>query len=245
LVLSLGFVLAPGPLMDKLWAVGYGICPQRVSHSYFLAGWQLPVEARMMGMFAGFLLSVLVFAALGRLRSSRFPTWPIVLVLGMGGASMAVDGINNTLFDLGLPHLYAPYNPARLVTGLLMGAAMAGLLWPVLNMAVWRHSDDSHVLDRPWQLVLLLAVLVVFAAAILLGADWLLYPISLLTTIGELVLLTTLGVVAATVILRRDRQAESIWDMLPQIAAGMGLAALLLGGMSILRYALLGAALLP
>ena len=98
LALALGFVLAPGPLMDKLWAVGYGICPQRVSHSYFLAGWQLPVEARMMGMFAGFLLSVLVFAALGRFRASRFPTWPIVLVLGIGAAGMALDGINNTFY---------------------------------------------------------------------------------------------------------------------------------------------------
>jgi uncharacterized membrane protein len=237
LVLLAGFLLAPWPLLDKLWAVGYGICPQRVSHSYFLAGQQLPVEARMVGMFAGFLLSVAVFAGLGRFRARRLPRLSLLLVLALFGASMAFDGVNNAFYDLGLPHLYAPYNPARLITGLMMGSAMAGILWPVFNMTVWRNAPDVPLLDRPWQLVVLLLVLGLFAAAILLGVDALLYPVSLLTTAGEIAILTTPGALLAAVALRRERPAASVWDLLPLLMAGLALAALLLGIMSALRYA--------
>lgn len=244
-VLLASFLLAPRPLLDKLWAVGYGICPQRVSHSYFLAGKQLPVEARMMGMFAGFLLTALVFAGLGRFRARQLPTWPVLLILGLFAASMALDGINATLYDLGFPHLYVPTNPARLITGLLMGAAMAGLLWPIFNMTVWRQAPAVPVLERPWQVALVPLVLGLFAAVILLEVDWLLYPVALLTTAGEVVLLTTLGTVVATVILRRDGQATSALDLLPQVVAGLGLAALGLGVMSAMRYAVLGTTLLP
>lgn len=245
LLLLLGFLALPWPLLDKLWAVGFGICPQRISHSYFLAGRQLPVEARMMGIFVGFLLAVMVAAAMGRFRAQRLPTWPYLVLMGLFAASMALDGVNATLYDLGLPHLYAPYNPARLITGLLMGAAIAGLLWPVFNMTVWRRAADRPLLDRPWQLALVLLALGLFAAAVLLEVDWLLYPVSLLTTAGELALLTTLGAVVAASALGRFRRADTVRDLAPLAVAGLVLAALLLGGMSALRYAALGATVLP
>lgn len=240
-----GFILAPWPLLDKLWAVGYGICPQRVSHSYFLGGQQLPVEARMAGMFAGFLLSMLTFVVTGRFRAARMPSLAVLLMLVLFAASMAVDGLNNTLYDLGLPALYAPYNPARLVTGLLMGAAMAGLLWPIWNMTVWQKPRAVSVLDRPWQVVLLLLALAAFAVSILAGADWLLYPVSLLITAGQLGLLVTIGAVLAAPLLGRLHQARRSVDLLPLVLAGLTFGAVLLAALSALRYAALGATLLP
>jgi uncharacterized membrane protein len=243
--LLVGFLLAPGSLLGKLRAVGYGVCAQRVSHSYLLAGQQLPVEARLTGMFAGFLLSVLVFAGLGRYRARNLPPRPLLLVLVLFGASMAFDGINNTLYDLGLFHLYPPYNPARLITGLLMGAAVAGLLWPTFNVTIWREAPGVPVLDRPWQLALLLLVLGLFAAVILLGVDGLLYPVALLITAGEIALFTTPGVILAAVALRREGRATSAWDLMPLIVAGLGLTASVLGATSAARYAVFGTAALP
>ncbi len=245
LVLLAGFAIAPWPLLDKLWAIGYGICPQRVSHSYFLAGRQLPVEAREGGMFAGFLLTILVLAALGRFRARELPALPLLVVLLLFGFSMAFDGVNNTLYDMRLFHLYPPYNPARLITGLLMGATLAGLVWPVFNMTIWRQAPAAPALDRWWHLGIVLLALGLFAAVILLGVDWLLYPVSLLITAGELTVLTTLGMIFVAVLLRREGRAISAWDLLPLIVAGLGLAALLLGTMSAMRYAVLGATLLP
>ena len=244
-LLLAGFILAPWPLLDKLWAIGYGICPQRPSHSYFLAGQQLPVEARLTGMFAGFLLTVLVFAGLGRFRARDLPTWPLLLALALFGFSMAFDGVNNTLYDMGLFHLYAPYNPARLITGLLMGATMAGLVWPIFNMTVWRRALTAPILDRWWQLGVVLLALGLFAAVILLGVDWLLYPVSLLITAGQVTVLTVLGAVIAAILLRREGQAASAWDLLPLIVAGLGLTALMLVAMSAMRYAVLGTTRLP
>jgi hypothetical protein len=145
---------------------------------------------------------------------------------------------------MGLFHLYAPYNPARLITGLLMGATMGGLVWPIFNMTVWRQAPAAPILDRWWHLGMALLVLGLFAAVILLGVDWLLYPVSLLVTAGQVTILTALGMIMAAVLLRREGRASSTWDLLPLIVAGLGLTGLLLGGMSAMRYAVLGTTLL-
>lgn len=44
---------AQGGLVGRLTALMSGVCPQRPGHSYTLGGVQLPLEARMMGMFGG------------------------------------------------------------------------------------------------------------------------------------------------------------------------------------------------
>ena len=49
--------------MSLLWAIAFGICPQRPSHSLFLGGQQMPIEARMAGMFAGFIIGAVLSAA--------------------------------------------------------------------------------------------------------------------------------------------------------------------------------------
>src|SRR5690242_8144755 len=65
LVLGTGFVLLmlavflPGSFLEKLAWLDSGVCPQRPAHSYFFDGQQMPLEARMVGIFAGFLLTFL------------------------------------------------------------------------------------------------------------------------------------------------------------------------------------------
>ena len=49
-------------LMSVLWAIAFGICPQRPSQSLFLGGQQMPIEARMAGMFGGFLIGAAYFS---------------------------------------------------------------------------------------------------------------------------------------------------------------------------------------
>ena len=45
------FILLPWSLQQKLFAVPYGIDPQRPSHTYVLGGQQMPLEARKTGMW--------------------------------------------------------------------------------------------------------------------------------------------------------------------------------------------------
>lgn len=142
----LAFALAPWPLISKLRAIGFGICAQRPSHSYFLGGVQLPIEARMVGMFGGYLAATVYFLALRRGRASKFPPVPLLVVCVLFIAAMGFDGFNNLFHDVGLPYLYAPYNPARLITGLLTGLAIAAFILPVFNSTVWAKGQVRPVL---------------------------------------------------------------------------------------------------
>ena len=128
------FLLAPVSPLDKLRVLAAGVCAQRPEHSYFLGGVQLPLEARMGGIFAGFLIGVLYLLWTGRERAGLLPPARLqALLLGLIGL-MGLDGTNALLYDLGLPALYPPHNALRLATGLLCGLALALLAVPVLKI---------------------------------------------------------------------------------------------------------------
>src|SRR5215475_8928614 len=94
--------------MDTLRALLYGVSAQRPSHSVFVGDQQLPLEARMGGIFLGFLCALILIAVLGRLRASQPPAglyglacWGLIALTGF-------DGLNAFLFNGTLPHLYSP-----------------------------------------------------------------------------------------------------------------------------------------
>lgn len=67
----------------------------------------------------------------------------MALTLLMGLSVMVFDGLNALLFDLGLPHAYAPDLRVRLATGVLAGIAMAFALVPTLAQIEGRTSGMS------------------------------------------------------------------------------------------------------
>lgn len=130
-------------LIGRLSALMSGICPQRPSHSYTLGGIQLPLEARMMGMFGGFTDGALVLGTISRKRMHHWPRLPVALVVVGGVGLMAFDGLNAFFFDLHWPHAYIPDLRLRLLTGLLTGMAMAFFLVPVLAEVGMPAAEDS------------------------------------------------------------------------------------------------------
>lgn len=139
---------AQADLLGRLTAFMSGICPQRPAHSYTLAGVQLPIEARMMGMFGGLLVGVAELATAGRKRSRRWPRLSVGVTLVLGLGVMAFDGFNALFFDLGLPHLYAPDLRVRLGTGILAGLAMAFALVPTYALVTGvTENEHEHDLD--------------------------------------------------------------------------------------------------
>ena len=140
-------------LIGRLSVLMSGICPQRPSHSYTLGGIQLPLEARMMGMFGGFTVGALVLGTISRKRMHHWPRLPVALALVVGVALMAFDGLNAFFFDLHWPHAYIPDLRLRLLTGLLTGMAMAFFLVPVLAEVGMPAEEDSAALgwhDLGW-----------------------------------------------------------------------------------------------
>lgn len=238
----LAFALAPWPLMSKLRAVGFGICAQRPSHSYFLGGVQLPLEARMVGIFGGYLAALAYFLVLQRGRAFKFPPVPLLALGVLFIVAMGFDGLNNLFHDVGLPYLYAPYNPARLITGLLTGLTIAALVLPVFNLTVWAEGQARPVLGGWGELAGALAVEAVVFGAVISGWSWLLYPVALWSMAGAVGLVTMLNVVIALIVTRREGQGRSLGDLLPWVCIALALTVVELGGLGLFRYLLVGTA---
>jgi uncharacterized membrane protein len=167
-------VAAPWPLMDKLFAIAYGICPQRSAHSLFFGGQQMSIEARMFGMFGGAVAAALYLAARGRGKATGLPRLSVLAVLIGFVAWMGLDGVNALLFDLHLPHLYAPNLTLRLGTGLLTGLSIgAADRRPQSNDLVARGTQRASA--SGWRDLLGVLGIVPFYSAV---ADWVSAPLS-------------------------------------------------------------------
>ena len=194
------FLATPGGLPRKLLLAMGGVCGLRPAHSYFAGDIQLPMESRMIGIYGGVSLTLLGLLALRRLGSRRLGSRLLISTLALFFASMALDGINSTMADLGLPHLYVSTNVTRLLTGLLSGIAIAPfLLWLVSVTAMSRED----MLPRPvfrsaWELLLPLMLNASFAALVISEQAAFYYPIALLS-VGGVVLV--LAIVSMLVIL--------------------------------------------
>jgi len=228
-------------LMSLLWAVAFGICPQRPSHSLFLGGQQMPIEARMAGMFGGFLIGAAYIAARGRGRALRLPGRRMSLLLLGFGALLGADGLNALFVDLGLPHLYTPYNPIRLATGLLTGLAMAAFLVPTFNSTIWQSGLDVSPLIGLSEVLGAIAVEAVYFVAALSGSSLLWYPVSLLAVRGVPAVAGMIGYVVAATATGRTNRAMRLSQILPLALSGLLIAAVFLLVTSSLRFALFGA----
>ncbi len=185
-------------LIERLRALDGGICAQASSHSFFVSGEQLPLCSRNTGIYLGFTCAFLVLLATGRLRSAGFPGRWVMLVLGIAVLFMAEDGFNSLFLDLGLPHLYQPHNLLRLFSGLGTGTAMCAFIVPVANTLIWRDEDRRSSFRSLKDLGLMIPVLLLAFLAVgtfSSQADFLLYPIALLSSAGLVMALTLVNVV--------------------------------------------------
>jgi uncharacterized membrane protein len=231
-----GFVLLPGSLVGKLQAVAAGLCAQRPEHSYFMGGVQLPLEARMGGIFAGFLVGVIYLLWLGRERAGMLPTPAMqVLLLGLVGL-MGLDGVNALLYDLGGPALYPPQNALRLATGLLCGLALALLAVPVLSSTLWRDWDLERSVEGVSDLAGAVGLLALVQVATMSGLPVLLYPVALLMLAGAIVAFAVGNTYAVLLISRTAGRAVHWRDAWNPLLAGVLVTLVELSALSALRY---------
>lgn len=235
------FLIWPASLMDKLFFASSPVCPQRPLHSVFIAGQQMPMEARMVGMFSGALLTLLYAAARRRLSAAAFPNgWQLGLWLALIG-SMAFDGTQALLWDLGILRLYEPNLFLRLGTGLASGVAIAMLLVPLVNQSLWRTPRREVALFDGWRDVAgVLVVQAAFFALTLADIPVLLVPLSLFNTIGVTVIFTAIFAVTVVMIVRRLNRYTSWRDAAVVWLAGFDLAALFLFALAAARLAVFG-----
>ncbi|MDQ3692392.1 MAG: DUF2085 domain-containing protein [Chloroflexota bacterium] len=237
--LSTSFLLAPWPFGQKVYALLHGLCAQRFSHSFLLGGQALPFDARMTGIYGGFLVAFCYLAANGRLRAWGDLSRPVIIVLATFVGVLAIDGSNSTLRDFGLWYLYEPDNRVRLATGLLTGIALATLLCYLLANTVWRNGDWTVATVRGLPEVGLLVLLQVpLAAAVLSGMGVLFIPVSLWLVAAAVAVFVAMAFALLTMSRRRDHAYRSFAEMQAPLAASLVLALVAMGTLAGVRYAL-------
>jgi uncharacterized membrane protein len=244
LAVIVGFALAPGTLPDKLlWLMG-GICGLRPAHSYFAGDVQLPIEARMVGIYGGAMLTLLLAFAARRVGARR-PGSPLVLaLLALFFGSMVFDGVNSTLITLGLPHLYETTNLHRISTGLLSGIAIGVMLAWLVGTTALPISDaaPSRLIRSPWELLAPLALCGLFAALVISEAAWVYYPVALLSVGGVIAVLTLAALVALLQITGQSGRITRLRQVLVPGSLAFLLAVAFLVGSALVRWSVTGAA---
>lgn len=217
-------LLAPHGVLDKADRAAYAVCHRIPDHTFSIAGRQLPLCARCSGTYLGTLAGLAVLALRGRGRAGRFPSRPLLFVLAGFMLAWAADGTNSFLALLGGPQLYPPSNTIRLVTGVLQGLAIAGILLPAFNIAFWQQPEDQASIAGWRDLAFMLAGGGLVVAAVASEWDALLYPLALLSGLAVPALLGALNAMLYVAVRRREGMATRGEQLLGPLFIGLALA---------------------
>jgi uncharacterized membrane protein len=119
-VLLLAAPFLPTPLSATVYVIGSFICHQRPERSFHLAGLQLPVCARCLGLYAGAAIGSVTALGLGRIREPR--TIAVIAIIPLL-VSLVVEW-------LGVSPLS---NVLRAVTGVVAGSVVAAVVLATLH----------------------------------------------------------------------------------------------------------------
>ncbi len=212
LTLSLVF-LTPGSLLEKLFFINGGICAQRSAHSSFFQGQQLPLETRMIGIFAAFILTLGFLWFIGRGRVLRLPEAKFTIILVLLVGPVLVDGLNATAFDLGVFYLYPPQLFLRLVSGTLGGIGIGVLIQPFFNLVVWRYAYPGSSIRGWGELAILLAIGIGLILATLSGWEGFFWPLALLAVAGVFFLMVMLNLMIFLILARRQNRVSTVLEL--------------------------------
>jgi uncharacterized membrane protein len=234
-------VFAPGSLLDKLFILLSGICAQRPAHTAFFDGQPLPMEARMIGIFSSFSLTLFFLWLIGRGRVIRLPRWPLTVAALALVVPVALDGLNATAYDAGLPTLYAPQLLLRIITGSLSGVGIAILTQPFFNRVVWKLAYRGGPL-RNWR-EFFLALLIGTAVAVATLSGWSLFfwPLALLSAAGVIAILTMANLMIFAMLSKRENWASRPQDLLTPLALTYVFTLVELAVFAAIRISLIGA----
>jgi len=225
-------------LFEILRFLGGGVCHQLPERSLRLGGVTLPLCARCTGTYLGALGAMAAVALLRRARASLLPSWRVLALFGSFFVAWGIDGLNSYLAFLGMPHLYQPTNPLRLLTGTLQGLAVTLVVWPFAAYALWREPQSKRVIRGPEMAVCVLALLGV-AAATVQGISVALVAAGVLSVLGLVALFTVLNAMVLAVLLRREGTLTSLRDALPLVGLALLAALAELATFSLIRHWLL------
>lgn len=210
-IVILGIIAPPAAVLDKAHLIGYGICHQIPERTFFFNDRPLPLCARCSGTYLGTVLGFAGLVVMGRRRVGELPPKHVILVLFGFIVLMGLDGLNSYMtFFPNTPHLYEPHNLLRLTTGLLNGLALILIVYPVFNYTLWQNVDNRRSITALWELLFFLPGIGLIAWIMESGSGFWLYPLSIISTFGVLLMLTMVNTMIVLILIRRE-SAASTW----------------------------------
>jgi uncharacterized membrane protein len=234
------FILAPWSLQEKSLAALHGLCAQQPTHSFWFGDSRLPFDARMTGIYGGFMIVSVYLLARGRLYRSGPPSASVLIILASFVFLMGVDGINSTLNDFGMPYAYEPSNHLRFFTGAMMGTALSVFLWMVAGGVVWSPQVASEKpVMRGWKELLPIAAFVaMFWVVLQLSIPILFAPIAVVLVLSAVLVLSMIALVALQLASGRFQHAVRPADLSRSAVVAILMAYVIMSAISGARFAL-------
>ncbi len=230
-----------GAIMDLFISLahwfGSAVCHQWPSHSYFIAGVELPLCARCTGMYLGGLLTLIYHAWRHPRAIGTPPPWAMVAMLlfffAWGG-----DGVNSFLATIPtpLPSLYPPQNILRLITGALMGITLGTLIYIMFNSLVWHLVNPERVLGNVREFLGLLGLIGLLVLVVNSQWDLFLLPLTIACLVAILTLNSALMSAMAANIMHHF--ADNWREARRPLLTGLVVALIFLDGIALFRFAL-------
>ena len=226
----------PPGLLGKADAIGYAVCHRIDLRSFHLGDRQIPLCARCSGMYLGAVLGLIYQALISR-RRTGFPMWKIIVPISLFALVFIVDGINSflSLFP-GAPSLYEPSNTFRLLTGTGVGLAIAVVLYPAFNVTIWRMIDPRPAFTNFKSFLILVLLALGLNALILLENPIVLYPLSIVSSAGVIVLLTMVYTMVLVMVFNSENRYNQKRQMFYAVIGGLTLALIQIGILDLIRY---------
>jgi uncharacterized membrane protein len=233
----IAFLLAPGTVASKAHVALHGLCAQRPSHSLQIGETTLPMDARMTGIYLGAAATVVWMVAARRLRASRTPAVPVLLVLASFVVALAVDGFNALFIDLRLPTIYEPSNLIRMATGVLAGVALGLALGHLFASSVWAHSDrERAVVMNPVELLAPIGGSAAMGLLVLADLPILFAPFAVGLVVAAVGVFWLLGTVLVALVSDRGWSCRTWSDVAPLALTSFFIAIVTVGALSGLRF---------
>jgi uncharacterized membrane protein len=243
MVLMLAWTLyTPDGFLGKADAVGYAVCHRIEHRSYHIGDYQLSMCARCSGQYLGAVLGVAFLATFRRFRAGWPPRYVIFFLL-IWVSGYAIDGVNSFLHLIpGTDQfrLYEPSNTLRLITGIGVGLGISVLLVPAFNQTVWKRYDPRPILQglRDFGILLVLAILLILL--VITESPVILYPLSLISAGGVLILLTMVYSMIWVMIFRLENCFENFRNVIYLLLAGFAVALSQIFVLDFLRFVFSG-----
>lgn len=238
IVFTAWFINAPAGFMGKADAIGYAICHRLDTHSLHIGDVQFPLCARCTGIYLGVVLGIAVLAGMGRWRDGTLPPRRVIVVLIIFISIMGVDGLNSyaTLIP-GVPSVYQPQNWLRLLTGILTGVAVSGLIYPVFNQTLWMYWQDKPVVRGLWELVCIVLAALIVAGLVLSDIAAIVYPLAIISTAGVVILMSMLNAIIFMILTGTANKATRWQDLVVPLSTGLAASFALILFIDVMRFA--------